>query len=185
MLLLPVHIRHPGHLVEVPCHDEQQVGQAVQELQGNPVDGFGFSQGIHPAFGAPADSAGMVTGGRRRAAAGQDEFLERRKIAVHIVEYRLQEFDTFGRDNLLSGQAQLTADIEQPVLYRCQIGPDRIRQVMYQQLPDKTVQFIDAANGLDPLMVLVDASAITQAGSAVISGTCIDFRKPVAHCKLF
>ena len=123
----------------------------------------------------------MVAGGRRRAAAGQDEFLQGFKPAVQFVKDRFQEHHPVGRDDQLSGQAQFTTDIEQAVLDRRQGGLIRLRQLVYQQLPDQAVEFIDAANGLDAQVILGDAAAVTQAGGAVIPGTRVDFRKSIAH----
>ena len=53
-----------------------------------------------------------MTGGRRRAAAGQNEFLERRQVLVEAVQFRFEPLDMRRLDHDMAGNAQLAAEIE-------------------------------------------------------------------------
>ena len=84
----------------------------------------------HAPLGAARDGAGEMQPGRRLAAAGQDEGIERLKLGVHGVDLVLQPLDLRRHDAqrllaalaLAFGRAEIGAEIEQVVLDAGQHG---------------------------------------------------------------
>src|SRR3984957_21153585 len=62
--------------------------------------------------------------GCRGAAAGQNEFLERRQVLIEPIQHRLEPIDMRRLDHDMSGNAQLPAQIEEIVLNLSQGAPD-------------------------------------------------------------
>ena len=102
------------------------------------------------ALRAPADRAGHVAGGRRRAAAGQNELLERRQVLVECVQFRFEPVDMRRLDHAMPGNAQLAPEIEQIVLHLGEAARDLRRQPGdAQHHADGAVGLIDRAVGFD------------------------------------
>ena len=68
-----------------------------------------------------------MTRGGGLAAAGQDEILQWRQLAVEIVQRFLQASDRGLADRLVSGHAQFTTEVEQAVLDVGQAAAHRCR----------------------------------------------------------
>ena len=97
---------------------EQQVRQAVEVLE-RLLGATASRARERPGapFRAPADRAREVAGRGGRAAARQDEFLERRQAVVEVVERLLERLHVRGLDRAMAGDAELAAEVEQLVLH--------------------------------------------------------------------
>ena len=89
----------PEHLAagfvarEHPRQHEEQIGEAVQVFERIGRDVLDARQRPGAALGAPAHRACHVAGGSSRAAARQNELLERRQRVVEAIELGLEPLD--------------------------------------------------------------------------------------------
>ncbi len=134
---------------------EQEIGQAIQIFEGLGRYAFGSRQRPTAALGAPANGAGDMAGGRRRAAAGQYELLQGRQGLVEFVQHRFEPIDMRRLDHAMPGNAQFTSQIEQVVLdFRETAGDARRQCGDAQDHADRAVGLVDGAVGLDPQIFL-------------------------------
>ena len=61
------------------------------------------------------------------------------------------------------------------MLHAGERGVDVLRQFFREQQSQRRIQFIDFADGLDALAILVRARAVAEAGGAGVAGAGVDF----------
>ena len=133
------------------------------------------------ALGAAGDGAADV-GLRGGAVAGrQNEFLQARQLLVVGNEGFVERQHGFGLEQLVAGNGQLAAQIEQLVLdldqQRAHIGG----HVFAQQQANVGVEFVHIAHGVHAQAVLGYAGVVAQAGGAGVAGSGGDLCESVAH----
>ncbi len=118
----------------------------------------------------------------RFAASRQDKVLERWQSLFVLVNPRLEALDV------------TLSDQPGPVLIGIRCGKFRtngkqfaldLAQLIVNWLPgsrtasdaDRGIEFIDRSIGFDTSMILGDARAAKQAGTAHVSGSCVDFHR--------
>ena len=116
----------------------------------------------------------MATG-RRHAAAGQDEILERGQVGIEAVECGFQPLDIGIVDHRHAGYTKFPAQIEQIVLRLDQRLAHWRRNFLSQHHADRAVELIDGAVSGHPRRILRHTRAIAEARSAVVAGFCINF----------
>jgi hypothetical protein len=122
-----------------------------------------------------------VTNRRGGTAARQDELLERRQVAIQVIQQILEASHLgFRQDNAIR-HTQFAAQIEELVLNLAQRLLNGFRQVMRQQQAEDAIQFIHRPEGFYPGTVLGDARAIAQTGRAVVASAGVDFGEPMSH----
>jgi hypothetical protein len=165
--------------------DEQQIRQAVQIFEHVGCNVLAPRQRPAAPLGSAAHRARHVTGGRRRAAAGQNKILERRQVLVELIEFVLEARDVRRLDHAMPGDAQFAAQVEQIVLHLGETAGDRLGQARdAQHHADCAVRLVDRAIGFDPQVLLRYARTVAKAGAAVIAGAGVDLAEAVAHAFL-
>src|SRR6266849_6432637 len=105
----------------------------------------------------------------RRSAARQYELLQRWQRIVESVENILQSVDMFGLDDVVSGNAELAAHVEQLVLYFCQTVRHFRGQTRYsKQYADRAVELIDCSVRFDALAVLRYTRTVSETCGPVV-----------------
>ncbi len=151
--------------------DEQQVGQAVEILQGFAVYRFSAGKSPQAALGPAADGAGHMCLCGGAGASGKDKFPQGGKLFVDGIQVLFQEKHLVFADDGAAGQRQFTAQIEQPMLNVCDL-PFHWRVIQFHgQQSQSSVEFIQITQGLDAQAVLVHPAAIRQARLALVTRT--------------
>src|SRR5262245_35612126 len=119
--------------------------------------------------------------GRRAGAARQDEFLERRKLTVELVERALEACDLARRHALATGNAEITAQIKKVILDVCQHFMHRLRQPLHEQYAQRRIELVDLAENGDAGAVFRYAHAVTEPGFACVARPRRDLRESVSH----
>src|ERR1700709_893951 len=81
----------------------------------------------------------------------------------------------------MTGNAKLTAKVEEIVLDGRQRGAYVVRKRFAEQHAKLRIQLIDIADRRDPRVVLLHAAAIAEAGRAVVAGTRRYLAQAIAH----
>src|SRR6185437_12116396 len=162
--------------------DEQQVREPVEVTQYLRVDRLSSRQRPCPALGAPRNGAAQMTGRRSRAPPGENELLQRRQWVVEPVERLLEPFHVRRRNDDVTWNAELGAQIEQLMLHLRQHRRHSVWQPSNcQQHSEDAVQLIDSPVCLYTRTVLRHPRAVTETGRAVVTRTRVDLAEPVAH----
>ncbi|MNB93732.1 hypothetical protein D3C75_408710 [compost metagenome] len=127
--------------------------------------------------------------GNQRRTAGQDEVFQRPQFFIPHIDRRFQALDFRRIQRLIHRHCQLTAQIKQSMLagrqnldHFLQAGKSvRLCRQPGQQHAHLTVECIDFANGLDPRVILGDATAIAQPGLAFVASAGVNLRQTKAH----
>ncbi len=98
-----------------------------------------------------------------------------------MVQLLFQCRDIGGVDGGVAGDAQLGTQVEQLVLQMHHQRADILGQRGGKQQAKRSVGFIDGAVGRHPGVVLADALAVAEAGTAVVAGAGIDAREAMTH----
>src|SRR5215212_5582845 len=117
----------------------------------------------------------------RAAAAGQNEFLQRRERGVMAVERLLETGYMGGLEAVMARNRQLAAELEQDVLDAGEQIVDVRTDRFADQEPELAVELVHRADRLDAQAVLGHARAIAQTGLAAVACARIDFRETMSH----
>src|SRR5579862_5042599 len=170
-------------VVGVAAGDEQIIRKPVDVFERRRRNLFacGILEFDHDALGAAADGAGKMQVGGRGAAAGQDEGLQRLKLAVEPVDLSLEPGDLHigngeaGAAGPFFGKAEVGLDVEQVVLDARQRGIERLVGAGVQaHQPKDRVDLIYRAVSLDAQVVFLAPRARAERGGAVVAGAGID-----------
>jgi hypothetical protein len=139
------------------------------------------AEGDQGALGAPTDGAREVRRRGGAAAAGEDEFLERRQGTVPSIELYLQRLDLGILEERVTRNRKLSAEVEQIVLHLLQQRSHVGRNFLREHQADGTVQLVDVAERGDARAVLRHPGTVAQAGLAGVAGAGGDLREAMAH----
>ena len=119
--------------------------------------------------------------GRRLAAAGQDEVLERRQVGVEPSSSFSSR--SVWRSPIISmpGMHNSPPRSNRSCWTSSSIEPRSHSRDLRNQHADCAVELVDRAVGFHPQAVLLGARSVAQPGRAVVTGAGIDFRKAIAH----
>src|SRR4051812_2830356 len=184
-IVAPLHVVSTRVAIEHARKNEKQVGKPIEILPCGRADGLRAAQGDQASLRAPADRARHVGRGGSGAAAGQDEFLERRQSAVPRFQPLLEPRYAFVGQERMAGNADFPAQVEQVLLDRLK----RFRRLLWQgcgpEHADGRIQLVDVSERRDARVVLRYAPAVAQAGFAGIPGSGCDFREAMAHARFY
>ncbi len=115
------------------------------------------------------------------AAGGQDELLQRRQLGVVVRQRLVQLQHRRALQQLVAGDAELAAQVEQLVLDGIEQRAHILRQRLAQQQPELRVELIDLAHGVDAQAALAHALVVAQPGGAGVAGAGGDLRQAITH----
>src|SRR5262245_4052843 len=179
--MFPLYVAASGGAVDAPAGYEQQVRKPVQIAPCRLADRLGAAQGHEGALGAPAHRAREVGRSGGAAAAGQDELLERRELAIPFLDRVFQAFYLLVLQKRVPGNGELAAEVEQVVLHLLEHGPHLRGNFFRKNQSDTAVQLVDVAEGGDARAVLRHPGAVAKPGFARVPGARGDLREAVAH----
>lgn len=150
------------------------------------VDGLMPRQCHAQALGTAHHGAGEVAARGGLVAAGQDELLQGGQGGVVVVKLRFEKGHVVCAKALLAGDAQLAAQLEQPVLQAghkgAQAGAGAVfRPLAGQQQPKAGIGLVHGAERFHAQAVLAHAAAIAKPGAAVIAGAGVNAGQTFAH----
>ncbi|MNZ82864.1 hypothetical protein D3C78_1015730 [compost metagenome] len=123
--------------------------------------------------------------GRGARARGQDELLQARQLGVVVRQGIVELQQAFVLEQLVAGNRQFAAQVEQLVLDIDQQRAHVLRQVLAQQQADVRIEFVHVAHGVGPSAVLRNPAVVAQAGGSIVAGAGGDLCQTVAHgCSL-
>jgi EAL domain-containing protein (putative c-di-GMP-specific phosphodiesterase class I)/GGDEF domain-containing protein len=164
---------------------EEQIREAVQVLERIGSDILDARQRPGAALGAAAHRACHVAGGSCRAAARQNELLERRQGFVEGVELALEPLHIGRRDHAVPRNAELAAEVEQIVLHLGEAAPRRFGQPGDgEHHADGAIRLVHRTVGFDPQAFLRDPAAVAEARGPVIARPGVNLAQPIAHARL-
>lgn len=155
----PVCVGDAGQVVEVACEDEQVVGQTVDVLDDEGVDGSGGGEGDDASFGTAGDGAGHLGVAGGFGALGEDEAVLAREACFHEVDFFLKHEDVFFAEGLglplavfFGGEGG--ADVEEAVLDGGEGEDDLgVGNVRGDDEAEVGVEFVDGAVGFEACAV--------------------------------
>jgi hypothetical protein len=173
-LLLPVDVSDAVMAIQSAAKHEQQIRQTIQEMPTFQRDLRFGGEGDQAPFGPAAHACSA-------RAAGQDKFLQWCEWFVFRIKPMFKLGDVLCVDRVMAGNGKFAADVEQAMLDKRQLFVHRRWQRFIQKQTEHAIEFIDVAHSFYPRAGLGDARAVRQARSAVVAGTCINFRQSVSH----
>ena len=167
---------------EDPRDPEQQIREAIEVANRFGPHVFVVRQPDDAAFGAAHDRASEVARRRCPAPSGQNEFLEPGQVGIEAVKVVLEALDERLGYRAVTRDAQFAPEFEQVVLHFGQTLANIGRHRGFgEHHADRAVGFVDRSVGFHTGAVFLCATAVTEAGGAVVSRARINLAEAFTH----